>query len=403
VEPPPEPLPLPWCLERAARANPELAAEAAAAEAARHRIVPAGALEDPRFRYEASNVPTGDLDFASTPLSGHQLALSQKLPVPGLLGAREDAARAASAAAHASLEDRRLRVAAAVERAWTELGFAQRALAITLRNVELLRQLARIAETKYQVGEGLQQDVLRAQVQLTRLLDERLERESSVAHAEASLAAHLDLPPAVPLGRTGPLEESAPVPALAPLLERVEAGSPRLVALTAQVEEAERLRRAARLEGYPDLDLGVGYRIRKRVAGDAVDGDDFLMAGLTVRLPVDRGKWRARVAERDALARRARAAWRAERARLRDAVRSAHASLQRADSEVVLLETGLVPQSRQSLESSRSGYEVDEVDFLALVDSQVSLLRAELRLVRARADRRTAFAALEAAVGGSLR
>ncbi|UCE86918.1 MAG: TolC family protein, partial [Deltaproteobacteria bacterium] len=71
--------------------------------------------------------------------------------------------------------------------------------------------------------------------------------------------------------------------------------------------------------------------------------------------------------------------------------------------EVRLLETGLVPQARQSLESSRSGYEVDKVDFLSLIDSQVDLLAAELSLVRAVADRRAAFAALEAALGESLR
>lgn len=400
---PPTPLPLAWCVERAAGANPELAADEAAAEAARQRIVPAGALDDPRFRYEASNVPVGDLDFSSTPLSGHQLGLSQKLPVPGLLRARGDAAEVAATAAEASAEDRRLQVAARVEHAWTDLGFAQRALVITERNLDLLRQLARIAEAKYQVGEGRQQDVLRAQVQLTRLLDERLEREAAVNRAEAALAALLDLPPGVALGPTEELSESAPLPALAPLLARVEVESPRLAARAARIEEAERLRHAARLEGYPDVDLGLGYRIRQRVPDDPVEGDDFLGAGVTVRLPVNRAKWRARVAERDALARRARAEWRAERARLRDAVRAAHANLERADAAVVLLETGLLPQSRQSLESSRAGYEVDAVDFLALIDSQVSLLRADLRLVHARAERRNAFATLEAAVGGTLR
>ena len=75
----------------------------------------------------------------------------------------------------------------------------------------------------------------------------------------------------------------------------------------------------------------------------------------------------------------------------------------RAHSKVELLEEGLVPQTRQSLESSRAGYEVDKVDFLSLIDSQVSLFAAELALVRAEAERRFAFAALEAAVGEELR
>jgi outer membrane protein TolC len=400
---PPAPLPLDWCLERAAAANPGVASELAAAEAARHRILPAGALEDPRFGYEASNVPIPDLDFDSTPLSGHQLKLAQKLPFPGLLGNRKEAAQAAAEASVARLSDRHVRVAADVERAWSELGFAQRALDITAQNLDLVRQLARIAEAKYRVGTGLQQDVLRAQVELTQLLDERLAREAARARAEASLSALLDLPLTVRLPGTQELREEASIPHLERLLARLEEIHPRLRELASRIEEAERQRRVAELEGYPDFDLGFGYRIRERVEGDLVDGDDFLFAGVTVRLPINRKKWRERVAEQAALVRRSKAGYRAARARLRDATRAAFADLNRADAQVTLLESGLVPQARQSLESNRSGYEVGKVDFLSLVDSQVNLFEAELRLVRAVADRRTAFASLEASVGEKLR
>lgn len=399
----PEVLTLSWCLERARQANPALEQDAASAAAAKERIAPAGALDDPRFSYEASNIPTGDFDFASTPLSGNQLGFKQKFPFPGVLGNREAAARAAAKAADWQLEDRQLRIAAAVERAWAELGFAHRALAITDRNIDLLRQLTRIAETKYSVGRGLQQDVLRAQVELTRLLNERLSRVASVERAEASLAALLDLPPETRLPDTTDLADDAPLPTLTELVERLEERSPLLKRLRERIEEADRLERVARLEGYPDFDLGVGYRIRRSVPGDPVDGDDFVSAGITIRLPIDRRKWQARVAERQALARRARADYRNAHAALLNSLRSRFASLRQADSEVDLVGDGLIPQARQSLESTRSGYEVDKVDFLDLIDSQVSLLEAELRLERAWADRRAAFSAVEAAVGETLR
>jgi outer membrane protein TolC len=400
---PADPLTLAWCLERALAQNPAIAVEAAAADAARHRIRPAGALDDPRFGYEASNVPIGDFDFDSTPMSGNQLRLNQKFPFPGVLSNRERAASAGASAASKDLDDRRLRVAAEVEGRWAELGFAQRALEITDANIELLRQLTEIAEAKYRVGAGLQQDVLRAQVELTRLLEERLRRVEAIHTTEARLAALLDLPPGSSLPRTGELRDESPLPEIEPLLVRLEETSPLLQALAGRVEETERLRRATVLEGYPDFDVGLGYRIRERVSGDPVAGDDFLSAGVTVRLPLDRGKWREMIAERAAQVRRAKAAYRNGRAHLREAARGAFAALERADAEVSLLETGLVPQTRQSLESSRSGYRVDKVDFLSLIDSQVRLLDAELNLVRAIADRRAAFAALESAIGEVLR
>lgn len=400
---PPSPLPLSWCVERARSANPTLAVQQAAADAARERIVPAGALEDPRFSYQASNVPVHELDFDSTPMSGHQLGLNQRIPFPGLLGSREDAARAGSRAAEAMVTDRELRVAAAVEQAFAELAFAQRAVDITARNEELLRQLARIAESKYSVGSGLQQDVVRAQLELTRTLNEQLGRRAAEARSEAALAALLDLPPEVPLPRTAELEAGAPLPGLPAVLSRLEETSPHLRALRQREEEAERMRRAAELEGYPDFDLGIGYRIRETTMGDPVDGDDFLQAGVTIRLPLHRARWRARVAESEALWRRARSEYRQGLAALRQAVRTRFADLERADAEVALLESGLVPQARQSLSSSRSAYEVDAVDFLSLVDAQVRLFESELRLERARADRHIAFAGLEAESGQVLR
>jgi len=400
---PPVPLPLAWCLERAEANNATLAMDEALAEAAQHRIRPAGSLEDPRLRTDLVNLPLGDGDLHSSPMSGLQFGLAQKLPFPGLLAAREGAAREAAKAAASGVADRRLRVRAAVEAAWVDLGFAQRALAITDRNLALLRQLAEVAAARYRVGRGRQQDVLRAQVELTRLLDERLRRKQAIATREALLAQLLDLPPDVALGRTAAISERAPLPDREAVLQQIEAHSPRLRELAARVREARHARRATELAGYPDVDLGIGYRVRQNVRTDPVRGQDFLSAGLTIRLPVNRAKWREQVAERGAQLRHAKAAWRDERASLRDAGRSAYAVLERADGQVTLLETGLLPQARQSLASSRSGYEVDKVDFLSLIDSQVSLLDAELALVRAKADRRVAFASLEAVAGEELR
>jgi outer membrane protein, heavy metal efflux system len=399
----PDPLTLAWCLARAGQGNPEIAVDEAAAEAASHRVGPAGALEDPRFAYSAVNIPVGRWSFDSTPMSGQQLELRQKLPFPGLLGSREAAARAAAEAQQESVEDRRRRIAAAVEQSWAELGYAQRALEITNTNIDLLRQIAQIAEAKYRVGQGLQQDVMRAQVELTLLLDERLRREAVVRTQEAQLAALLALPLSAPLPRTAALRDDTPIPALEALLEQLPESSPRLRALAKQVEEAEREQRAVALEGYPDFDLGIGYRIRNAAPGDPVAGDDFVSGGVTLRLPVDRGKWREKVAESDALLRRAKASRRVALEQLRSTVRAAFAALQRSDATVALLETGLVPQTRQSLEASRSGYEVDKVDFLSLLDSQVKYVDAELGLVRAVADRRVAFAALESSMGKELR
>jgi outer membrane protein TolC len=399
----PDPLPLDWCLDRANTANPSLEANFAEAEAARAAIGAAGRLEDPRFGYEVVNLPTGDFDFHSTPMSGHQLSLQQELPIPGLLSGQKAAARASARAAEAAYDDRRARLAASIERAWSSLAFAQRALEITDQNLELLRQLREIAETKYQVGSGLQQDVLRAQVELTTLLGERLRREALLKQSEAKLAALLDIPTNRELPRTEDLDQESSIPELTDLLARIDDASPLLREQRARIEAAEERVRTTKLEGYPDVDLRLGYRIRENSDSDPVNGQDFLSAGFTLRLPVDRGKWASKVAEERSRLRKAKAEYRASLAMLGNEIRAAHSELVQANAEVELLVTGLLPQAHQSLESSRSGYRVARIDFLSLLDSEVRLFEAELRLVRARASRRASFAQLEASLGEVLR
>ncbi len=400
---PPSPLKLEWCIERARSANPSLERARAAAQAASHRVTPAGALQDPRFTYEASNLPLGDFNFSSTPMSGHQLFLRQKLPFPGMLSNRRAAAEHEAEASGLFVDDHEFVTDGAVEAAWSELGFRQQALAITERNIDLLRQLAATAESRYQVGNGLQQDVLRAQVELTALLQERLQREEAIETAQATLAELLDLRLHTRLPRIAALRLDAPTPTLEPILEALEQRSPRLKAAREQIRAAKARITAIEREGLPDVDVGVGYRIRNDVPGDPVGGDDFFSAGVTIRLPVYRGKWRAKAAEQRSLLRRAQADYAATRAALVSLSRQAHAEVLRATSETELLEDGLVPQARQSLDSSRSAYEVGRIDFLSLLDSQVRLLKAELRLARARADKRVAYASLEAAIGEKLR
>ncbi|MFP6654276.1 MAG: TolC family protein, partial [Myxococcota bacterium] len=344
----PSPLGLDWCLTRARQANPDLARFVAIAEGARHRVDSAGTFDDPRFSYDASNIPVGNFDFESTPLSGHQFGLRQKIPVPGLLSNQKTAAKRQAEASELRADDWRGLIDGAVETAWAELGFAQKSLEVTHRNIELARQLVATTESRYRVGSGRQQDVLRAQVELTALLQERLHREEALTQSESRLLALLDLPIETRLPQTEALILSVQPPALASLLSRLETQSARIRAAEKIVEEARLRIRVAELEGLPDLDFGIGYRIRKNLRGDAANGDDFLSAGLTLRLPINQSKWRARVADQRANLRRVEAELRGIRAALASRTRNAYAAFIRAASEEELLETGLMPQARQS-------------------------------------------------------
>ncbi len=399
----PDPLPLSWSIERGLSRNTALAVIEATSALAAEQTHSTGRMEDPRIGYQLVNVPVDDGKLDKSPMSGHQFELRQKLPFPGKLRSRSRAAESISEAASFEVQHQRLRLAAEIEEAWSQLAYYQNVLEVCERNLEILRQLREVTEARYGVGSGLQQDVLRAQVALSRMSHTQLGHEASLRESEARLAALLDLPAEQQFPRTDDAASDDAIPDLADVLAQLDASSPLLRSRRAEIEAAGHALKATRLDGYPDFDIGLAYRIREKVDNDPASGDDFISAGVTVRLPVRRAKWNSRRAEEEIRLRAARARLRASQTALADSVRRAHSDLVRADAEIELLSRGLLLQVRQSLESSRSGYKVGRIDFLSLLDSELGVYEVEIELLEAQAERRASFARLEATLGRRLR
>ncbi|MYF16837.1 MAG: TolC family protein, partial [Gemmatimonadetes bacterium] len=156
-------------IQEAVENNPNLSVLRARLAAFEAKIPQAGALEDPSFRFEVSNVPLSDFNLSSTPMSGNQFVVSQKFSFPGKQRARERSAQFASDSVAWLLRDRELVIANAIKQPFFDLAYVIRAIAIMEKNRVLLQDLVRIARTIYAVGKGLQQYVLKAQVSLSAL------------------------------------------------------------------------------------------------------------------------------------------------------------------------------------------------------------------------------------------
>jgi len=184
-------------LSEARERNPELRAARARADAMAAVPAQVSAYDDPTLSYEAWNVPESlRIDRADNNI----FRLSQKIPFPGKRGlageiARRDAARSSHDVGSVELE-----LDAAVKRAFYELWEAHARLAVFTREKELVERFTRIAEQRYATGEATQSDVLRAQVELTHLIN-RLQTEPLVIESDrAELNALLSRGPEEPLG-----------------------------------------------------------------------------------------------------------------------------------------------------------------------------------------------------------
>ena len=182
--------------------NPGLAEMQARYEALTQVAPQASSLPDPVVSLNAMNLPWDSFDRNQEPMTQMQLGVSQMFPFPGKLGLREDIALFEAEAALYSVEEMRLNLDKNVSVAWWEVYFLDRALETVQSNQSLLRQFVEVARKKYEVGKGLQQDVLLAQLELSGFLDQEIRlqamREQQVIRMNVLMDVSPDMPVQLP-------------------------------------------------------------------------------------------------------------------------------------------------------------------------------------------------------------
>jgi outer membrane protein, heavy metal efflux system len=387
------PLRLADVLSEARERNPELGAARARADAMAAVPAQVSAYDDPTLSYEAWNVPESlRIDRADNNI----FRLSQKIPFPGKRGLAGEIARREAARSSRQVGSVALDLEVAVKQAFYELWEAHARLAVFVREKDLVERFTRIAEQRYATGEATQSDVLRAQVELTHLIN-RLETERLVIESDrAELNALLSRGPEDPLGRP---EDPAP-PQLhdqaGALAELALEKRPDIAAQAEAIAREETAVQLARRNYLPDFELSVGRFVN-------YGQNDGFGAMASVTLPfVNGAKYDAGVAEASARL----AAERAERRRLEDRVRrQVEQAYLRARTGVLqyrLFADTHIPQAEQALRVTESGYESGTVGFLDLVDTLRRLELVHLDHVAAQAEFEKAWAELERAVGCEL-
>jgi outer membrane protein TolC len=386
--------------ERARAKNPGLAEMGERYRALAEAVPQRGTLPDPVLSLAAANFPWDEFDRNQEPMTQLQLGISQTFPFPGKLDLAEAAAGFEAEMALHSVEEMRLGLAKNVAITWWELYYLDRSLETVERNQVLLRQFVDVARTKYEVGNGLQQDVLLAQLELSKLLDQAIRVEAM--RAERAIGLNLlmgelpDTPVAVPRGRPAELR---PLASRSVLYARATESRPALESQRAAIRASESRLELARRDYYPDFTLGVRYGNRDE-DDQGRSRQDFLSVMLSLELPLYAGSKQDRqVSQRERELARSQYALTDERNRVLSAIAGAVTNYRRAREQLALFDKGIVPQARQTVESMLAGYQVNEVDFLNLVRAQVTLLNYELQYWQAYTEANQSIARLIAAVG----
>lgn len=378
----------------------------------------AGSLPDPFFMVGLSNLP---LSTDSTPLTGIQFELRQTFPWPGKLALREQAAgHNARLRQHLVTERRNLLRAHAWSLLW-ELAFLREHRRLAGEMAATLNQFVAVAESSYVAGSGRQQDLIKPQVERYRIDDlvESIDRQAATLRARLNALRHRPAqapidPPNIPeynnkvrgqpQGMRGQAPDKGPDTRLFSsdkLLEFAKEHNPLFRAARQRVEAARSMLALAGKDYFPDISVGLQYRLRWVETMDAVAGADFVGLTLGVNLPVwFASKQRPAEAQREAEL----AAALAEEQRLGDDIaaglEAVVQALERDTTQAGIYQEQIIPETRQALESSLADYRAGRLEFISVLDNLLKLFSARVELVRRTTRIQASGAELEHLLGG---
>jgi len=378
----------------ALEANPEIRVAARKVAMAETHVSGAGALDDPSVMYRGWQVPwTKPWDYNA---AMNMFMIGQNFPGPRKRALRSHMATDAISVAKAELEARQREISAAVREAFYDLLRTGDELRVHDEQVGIARQAFEAARIKYSVGKVPQQDVLKAQVALTKLIEHLVMLEQDADLSRAMLNTLLGRSPDTPLEITGQHVVPAQTPTLADLKQLAVQNRPELIGSAANIKQAEDGVALARKQYTPDFSANVGYMLSP--SGSQFRNNYMIEGSMT--LPwLNRRKHESEISEAKAAV--------AEREAESDAMRSIvfqqiQEALVRANSAkrlVDLYQNSLRPQSEATLRSTVIAYENDRTDILNLLDSQNTTLDVDYAYFRALADFEQRMAELELAVG----
>lgn len=362
-----------------------------------------GSLPDPMISFNALNLPTNSFSVSQEAMTQLQFSISQKLPYPGKLALKESAARRMADVADSTVEEMRLKLNQDVKTLWWQLFLLDRSLDVIEINKTLLRQFIEIAQTKYKVGQGLQQDVLLAQLELSKLIDHTIQLTSARKQSSAQLNALLNQPSNQNIKMPALAEIDIALPRLLSAQSVFDLAEKHRPALTQQrllIDVATDRQKLAERDLFPDFNVGAAYGFRDGNNPNGSNRADLMSFQVGINLPIfAENKQKMAISQRHSEVKQQQFALQDRWLSIQADITSAIAEYEQAKEQVLLFKTGIIPQAQQTVASMLAGYQVNKVDFLNLIRAQITLYNYQTNEWKAISDAKSALAKLVATVG----
>lgn len=387
-------------LEYARQNNPEYASMRLEADAAGERVVPAGALPDPKFQAEWRDITKmGEQGATLAPnrVGSMRYVFMQDVPWFGKRDLKREIAELEAEGARGRAMGTWAELAARIKSTYAQLYYIHRNQRLSQEILGLMSQLEKVSNARYASGLIPQQDVIRAQVEQTNIRSELVMLENERAGAESRLNMLLARPANAPLAEPAKLRP-LPQPVkldYATLAERVRARNPQLFAENARIRAAEKSRELAYKNRFPDFTFGIAP-----IQNGSSFNDAEVMVGINI--PLQQSARRSQERESEAMLSAARARREATANSVLADLSASLAGLEAARRVENLNANSLLPQADLTFQSALAAYENGKVDFATLMDAQRQIRMAKQNQIKAQAEAQARLAEIERLLGEDL-
>ena len=412
-------------IQEALKANPEITALQKKRDAMWERPPQEKSWDDPELSLGVANLNTDNFKFNKIDMTMKQIGITQNIPMPGITSLKEKVAIQEAKSADQMFADGKLKIIRDVKAAYYNLYVNYTHMQTIEKNNGLTARFIEIAHKKYEVGKGLQQDILKAQVEQSKYIERLVQLEQLKKSYSAELNRLLNRDPSTPIAgvpvitkRTVSLNEEE-------LQKMALAQNPVLLSLKHAIDKNEADYKLSKKQYFPSVTVSAMYGQREgfrtkdstfpaavlnengttsdalvKVPGQSEDRPDVFSFIVGFKVPLwFKNKQNKKVAESFSLLEEAKAQYAAVQNALFFQIHDLVAKTQKSAHLINLYETGIIPQATQSLNSAIAAYEVGTVDFLSLIDNQITLCNFETQRSEILADYEKELADLEVVVG----
>ncbi|MGA9290972.1 MAG: TolC family protein [Ignavibacteriaceae bacterium] len=360
-------------------------------------------LPDPMLTLGLVNLPTNSFSFTQEPMTGKIIGLSQAIPFPGKLGSIAEVSEKGAEIVKQEINDARNEIVKNVSQNYFELIFARKAIAVANENLKLLTEIAKVVRTNYSVAKASQQNLFKVELEITNLndkMDELKNKENSItAIINAQLLRSQDV-----MVFTGNL----------PAIEYHNFSQEQLDSLAVQnrpfltgiqlaKQKAELQEKLAKYDYLPNFNVSVQYSQRDRIAKTNTPLADFASFMVGISLPLNYGgKASSKVEETEAMKDMYQEQYNLSLQMLNSSFGTAVSKLNSLQDRIKLVEQAQLPQAQQTYSAALSSYQVGQIDFINVIDSQNKLYQVETNLYRLKTDYLKEVAELKFLTGTSL-